>query len=46
MSVTDVAAAVGYDDLHYFTRIFAGQVGVPPRKYRAEAQHGKAPEGR
>ena len=46
MSVTDVAAAVGYDDLHYFTRIFAGQVGVPPRKYRAEAQHTKDAEGR
>lgn len=37
---------VGYDDLHYFTRIFAGQVGVPPRKYRAEAQHTKDAEGR
>ncbi len=36
MSITDVAAAVGYDDIHYFTRIFSTQVGMPPRKYRSE----------
>lgn len=38
MSVSEIAASVGYDDSRYFARIFAGQVGVPPRKYRAECQ--------
>ena len=38
MPVSEIAASVGYDDSRYFARIFAGQVGVPPRKYRAERQ--------
>ena len=38
MPVSEIAASVGYDDPRYFARIFAGQVGVPPRKYRAERQ--------
>ena len=38
MPVSEIAASVGYDDSRYFARIFAGQVGVPPRKCRAERQ--------
>jgi len=34
MSVTDVAAAVGFDDPSYFTRVFKRQAGVSPSEYR------------
>jgi AraC-like DNA-binding protein len=34
MSVTDVAAAVGFTDPSYFTRVFRKQEGVSPSEYR------------
>ena len=45
MPVSEIAASVGYDDSRYFARIFAGQVGVPPRKYRAGAADGAEVRG-
>ena len=33
-NVTQVAAAVGYDNPLYFSRLFAKHVGVPPTEYR------------
>jgi YesN/AraC family two-component response regulator len=36
MSVTDVAAAVGFADPSYFTRVFRKQQGVSPTDYRAQ----------
>ncbi|MGY6498243.1 MAG: helix-turn-helix domain-containing protein [Microcella sp.] len=35
-SVSDVAVAVGVDDVAYFTRVFTQRVGVPPTRFRAE----------
>ncbi|MFL6600887.1 MAG: helix-turn-helix domain-containing protein [Steroidobacteraceae bacterium] len=35
MSVTDVAAAVGFEDPSYFTRVFRKQAGISPSEYRA-----------
>ena len=33
-NITQVAAAVGYDNPLYFSRLFAKHVGVPPTEYR------------
>jgi len=35
MSVTDVAAAVGFTDPSYFTRVFRKQEGLSPSEYRS-----------
>ncbi len=34
LSVTEVAARVGYDDPSHFNRLFTKNVGLPPRKYK------------
>ncbi len=34
LSVSDIAAAVGYKDNSYFTRAFRKQFGLPPSEYR------------
>lgn len=33
-TVAQVAAAVGYDDAFYFSRLFAREIGLPPTAYR------------
>jgi AraC-like DNA-binding protein len=33
-SVAEVAEAVGYDDAHYFSRLFKKVTGLSPREYR------------
>ena len=38
LSVKEVAAALGYDDPFYFSRIFKSVHGVPPREYRNNKQ--------
>lgn len=35
ISVTDIAAAVGFSDPSYFTRVFRKQQGISPSEYRA-----------
>lgn len=37
LSVTEVAAEVGLEDLAYFSRLFKRKFGVPPRRARAQA---------
>ena len=37
MPVADVAAAVGFNDPSYFTRVFRRQEGISPSEYRANA---------
>lgn len=37
MSISAVAADVGYRDQYYFSRIFKRKVGMPPQKYRGSA---------
>jgi AraC-like DNA-binding protein len=37
-SVADVAQALGYDDAHYFSRLFRKVMGVSPREYRLLAR--------
>jgi YesN/AraC family two-component response regulator len=37
MSVTDVAASVGFTDPSYFTRVFRKQQGISPSEYRSQA---------
>ena len=32
--IKEVAEAVGYPDVHYFTRVFAQRLGCPPGEYR------------
>lgn len=34
-SIKEIAARVGYPDVHHFTRRFAAQIGAPPGKFRA-----------
>ncbi len=36
MSLTTVSISVGFDDPNYFSRIFAREVGIPPRQFRAQ----------
>ena len=36
MSIAEVAAAVGFDDQSYYTRIFKKQTGLTPGKYREQ----------
>ena len=38
MPVTDVAAAVGFDDPSYFTRVFRREEGMSPSEYRVATQ--------
>lgn len=38
MSVIDIGAAVGYDNISYFHRIFRKRYGMTPRKYRINAR--------
>lgn len=37
-SISDVAAAVGYDDPGYFSRLFTRRVGVSPSRFRDQAR--------
>ena len=39
MSVKEVAAALGYEDQLYFSRVFNNTVGMSPRAYRASVRH-------
>lgn len=34
MSVSEVAAAVGYDDIYHFSKLFKKEYGIPPTKFR------------
>jgi AraC family transcriptional regulator len=34
LSITDIAAQVGFDDPGYFARLFGREVGCTPREYR------------
>jgi len=33
--IADIAGELGYESLHFFTRLFTRHVGMPPGKYRA-----------
>lgn len=37
MSIKDIAAMAGYDNVHYFTRIFKNKTGFPPGYFRKKA---------
>ena len=39
MSIKEVAAALGYEDPLYFSRLFSKTVGLAPRAYRASVQN-------
>lgn len=40
-AISDVALKTGFDDPVYFTRLFKAKLGVPPSKYREDAQASK-----
>jgi AraC-like DNA-binding protein len=40
LSVKEVAAAVGYEDLYYFSKLFKKRHGASPRQYRARLKTG------
>ena len=35
-SISEVAEACGFEDMHYFTRIFTKSHGIPPGKFRSD----------
>lgn len=37
-SITEIAALAGFDDLSYFSRVFARHAGCSPRAYREQAE--------
>lgn len=37
MSIKDIAVKAGYDNIHYFTRIFKAKTGFPPGCFRDKA---------
>ena len=37
LRVTDIAAAVGFDDQSYFTKVFRRMVGTTPLRYRSQS---------
>jgi AraC-like DNA-binding protein len=43
-AVKEIAAAVGVDDLAYFTRLFKARFGYPPARYRLASLLREAPE--
>ncbi len=38
-TINAIAAAIGYDDTFYFTRLFKKQTGLTPSEFRKQAQH-------
>ena len=42
-NITEVAAAVGYDDPLYFSRLFRRHTGFSPTKYRERANGSNQP---
>jgi AraC-like DNA-binding protein len=38
LSIGDIGAEVGYDDVGYFVKVFMRHVGATPRRYRVERQ--------
>lgn len=45
LPATEVAHAVGYNNMTYFYRLFKERYGTTPAAYRSEARRGDAPEG-
>ncbi len=43
-SVEDIAAAVGFDDPYYFSRLFRHKEGMAPTRFRAQQQAGRGQE--
>ncbi|HEX4139384.1 MAG TPA: helix-turn-helix domain-containing protein [Candidatus Methylacidiphilales bacterium] len=41
LRIHEVAAACGYEDVNYFTRLFHRRLGKSPGRWRAEAQKGR-----
>ncbi len=41
-SILDIAAACGYPDVLYFTRLFKQKIGMPPGEYRASSRSREA----
>ena len=37
-NITDIALSVGFDNYHYFARVFKKHAGVSPREYRKNLQ--------
>jgi AraC-like DNA-binding protein/mannose-6-phosphate isomerase-like protein (cupin superfamily) len=44
LSVQEIAERTGFASVHYFTRVFAQETGLPPARYRQSAHGGKAAE--
>lgn len=42
-SIKEVAGAVGYDDVHHFTRVFARRRGYPPGEFRQRGGTSRVP---
>lgn len=37
-NISEIAIQTGFNDPNYFSRIFAGTIGIPPREYRSRFQ--------
>ena len=44
MSITDVAAEVGFDNVSYFIKQFRRVKGISPKQYQLRIVHGKPEE--
>ena len=38
-SITQIASELGYDNFHYFARVFAKENGCPPAEYRKKIKN-------
>lgn len=43
-SIKEIAAEVGYDDVHHFTRVFTRRVGSSPGRFRTDNKHRQSPD--
>ena len=44
LPIKEIAAAVGYPDVHHFTRVFSARYDCPPGEFRRDPERGHVPD--